>query len=213
MRELNHAVRVSGNVCCSFLLLSTIHFCFADAQPANWGGNFSPCNNHSEFLRYDSMDLGVRISTSNRSLAKQFKRAMDFWARILNMDWHEDNTSSCAVQVVDGTPAILPDSVIARSQFTDWRNFQGWIAFDPNASLTKTELYLIAVHEIGHMLGLKHNPNAKSVMYFLDLEGPEFLDNDDLTSLASHHRLRIASLRGPIAVERSSVRRLSILFR
>lgn len=129
------------------------------------------------------------------------------------MDWHEDNTSSCAVQVIDGTPAILPDSVIARSQFTDWRNFQGWIAFDPNASLTKTELYLIAVHEIGHMLGLKHNPNAKSVMYFLDLEGPEFLDNDDLTSLASHHRLRIASLHGPIAVERSSVRRLSILFR
>lgn len=118
MRSASQAMRRA-----LLLLLPTVHACFAGPQPVNWAGNFAPCNSHSEFLRYDSMSLGVKISTSNRFLGKQFERAMDFWARIINMSWYEDNTSGCAVQVVDGTPAILEDSMVARSQFADWPNF------------------------------------------------------------------------------------------
>jgi hypothetical protein len=101
-----------------------------------------------------------------------------------------DNTTSCAIQVVDGTPEILKRTIVARSQFTDWDNFQGWIAFNPHVDLTRTELYLTAVHEIGHMLGLKHNPSAHSVMYYLDLEGQEYLDASDLALLAERHKMR-----------------------
>jgi hypothetical protein len=104
------------------------------------------------------------------------------------------------MQLVDGTPAILKISIVARSQFTEWDNFQGWIAFNPRAPLTNSELYLTAVHEIGHMLGLKHNPSVHSVMYYLDLEGFEVLDHTDLAMLAGHHKLRVASLSEPIAV-------------
>jgi hypothetical protein len=52
------------------------------------------------------------------------------------------------------------------------------------------------------MLGLKHNPNARSVMYYLDLEGQEYLDATDLALLASRHRLR-PNIRPGFAVVRN----------
>jgi hypothetical protein len=178
-----------------------------DQPRVNWTGNFAPCDTHSELLKRGSMRLGVRFSTSNPAVAREFKRAMDFWAGIIDMSWHEDGTSSCSVELVDGTPAILQNAVVARAQFAEWRNFEGWIAFDPRAPLTKVEMYLTAVHEIGHMLGLSHNPNPSSVMYYIDLEGPEVLDSWDLAALAAHHKLRIDSARAPIPVSAKLARR------
>jgi len=164
--------------------------CFADQRTTNWTGHYTACNQHAELLKHSAMDVGVKFSTSNRELEQQFRLALSFWAEVLEMRWHEDNSPSCSLQLVDGTPEILKSSVVARSQFTDWDNFQGWIAFNPSAPLNRTEMYLTAVHEIGHMLGLKHNPNSRSVMYYLDLEGPEYLDAADMALLASRHKIR-----------------------
>lgn len=172
----------------------------ADPPQINWTGNFAPCDSHSELLKRDSMRLGVKLSSSNPVVAGEFKRAMNFWSRIIDMSWYEDRTSSCAVELVDGTPEILKNAVVARAQFAEWQNFEGWVAFDPRAPLTKTEMYLTAIHEIGHMLGLRHNPNPNSVMYYIDLEGTEVLDSNDLSALALHHRLRTDTGHGPIAV-------------
>jgi hypothetical protein len=172
----------------------------SDQRPSNWDGKFTPCNQRSELLKNGAMNLGVKISTSNKLLGREFRMAMNFWAQVLDMHWHEEDSNSCAVQLVDGTPAILKSSIVARSQFTEWDNFQGWIAFNPKAPLTPIEMYLTAVHEIGHMLGLKHNPSTKSVMYYLDLEGTEVLDQSDIATLASHHKLRTAALMAPITV-------------
>jgi hypothetical protein len=184
----------------SLLPVLTLPVSFADQRTANWEGDFSPCNQRFELLKHEPMNLGVKISTSNPVLAREFRQALDFWAQVVDMHWHEDDSNSCAMQLVDGTPAILKISIVARSQFTEWDNFQGWIAFNPRAPLTNSELYLTAVHEIGHMLGLKHNPSVHSVMYYLDLEGFEVLDHTDLAMLAGHHKLRVTSLSEPIAV-------------
>ena len=127
---------------------------------------------------------------------------MDFWSSIVEMEWHEDETSNCSINVVDGTPEVLAHAVVARSQFPEWGNFEGWIAFDAHAPLSKFEIYVTAVHEIGHLLGLKHNPSASSIMYFLDLEGPEVVDSNDLFALAGHHKLRIALDQAPIPVSK-----------
>lgn len=141
------------------------------------------------------MNLGVRVATANSALAEQFRWALDFWATVLDLDWHEDNTENCSMELIDGGRelfAAAPEIMVARSQFPDRLDFQGWIAFNPVVALTKIELYRISVHEIGHMLGLRHNPNAKSLMYDLDLDSSESLDAADLSSLAARHKLRTA---------------------
>lgn len=177
----------------------------ADQLPRNWTAGCQPCTRSSELLKHEHMDLGVRISTSNRSLAKQFERAMDFWNRIVDMTWHRDDTNSCSIQLIQGDPSLFVDSTIAKSQFVDWQNFQGGVAFNPKAPLTRTELFLTSIHEIGHLLGLKHNASSTSIMYYTDLEGPEMLEVSDLMALRLLHRIRGDYKLAQITLQRPSL--------
>jgi len=166
---------------------------------SNGSSNYPPCNRYSKLAQTGHLDLGVRVATANPSLAQQFRRAMDFWAGILDLDWHEDDTANCSIQLVDGERELFQSAAVAaRSQLPDRLDFQGWIAFNPAQILSETELYRIAVHEIGHILGLQHSSNTMSVMYGFDLEGLEWVDAEDLAALATHHKLRIAILEKPI---------------
>jgi hypothetical protein len=143
------------------------------------------------------MDLGVRLATANPFLAAQFRRAMDAWAMILDLDWHEDDSQNCSIELVDGESELFqsaPRLMVARSQFPDRLDFQGWIAFNPAQTLDETALYWISLHEIGHMFGLQHSSNANSVMYGFAVDDPEWLDAADLASLAAHHKLRFATI-------------------
>ncbi len=181
-------------------LLLLVCFSVADGESrANWSANYPPCNRHSELLRKEHMDLGVRLATANQILAEQFRRAMDSWAGILDLDWHEDDTQNCSIQLVDGERVLFqPAAIAARSQLPDRLDFQGWIAFNPRHKLSEIELYRISLHEIGHMLGLQHSSNAMSVMYGFDLEGHKWLDLADLAALATHHKLRVATPDKPV---------------
>ena len=187
----------------SLLFLSIPGICaLAKAEPvANWTANYPPCGRHAELLKHGPMSLGVRLATSNPVLAEEFKSALNFWATILDLDWHEDDSENCSMELVDGPRDLFepePENMAARSQFPDRRGFQGWIVFNPAVNLNRTELYRISVHEIGHMLGLRHSPNTLSLMYGLDLDCSESLDALDLASLAAHHKLRITSLTQPV---------------
>jgi hypothetical protein len=162
----------------------------AEQEPGTWTGNYSPCDRHGEVLKRDAMTLGVRFSTSSHELAVEFARALDFWATVLDMNWYTENSRQCAIQVVDGHSELFKPAQVARAQFPAARSFQGWIAFNPEASLSATDLFLTAVHELGHMLGMPHSANASSVMYFLRLDTKVFLDAGDLATLAAHHKLR-----------------------
>jgi hypothetical protein len=174
-------------------------------SPANWSANYPPCNRHAELLQQGHMDLGVRVATINQTLARQFGRAMDAWARILDLDWHEDDTQNCSIQLVDGERQLFhAEAVAARSQLPDRPYFDGWIAFNPGQTLSEMELYRISLHEIGHVLGLQHSSNAKSIMYGFNLEDQDWLDLTDLAALAGHHKLRIASPDKPIRMTSSS---------
>ncbi len=73
------------------------------------------------------MNLGVRFSTSNRKLAVEFARAMNFWATVLDMDWREEDSRECALQVVDGDRGFSNQREVARAQFPGTLSFQGWI--------------------------------------------------------------------------------------
>jgi hypothetical protein len=171
----------------------------------NWRANFPPCKQHSELLKRGPMNLGVRIATSNPVLAEEFRAAMDFWAKILELEWHEERTQNCSMEVIDGERWLFepePENMAARSHLPDRRGFEGWIAFNPAVALNRMESYRISVHEIGHILGLRHSLNVKSLMYGFDLDDSQSLDPADLALLAERHKLRIASLTQPVLLDK-----------
>jgi len=166
--------------------------------PTNWTGSYPPCTASTELLKYESMNLGVRLATANPILAAQFQNAMNFWSTVIDMRWRLDSTSHCAVELLDGEPQLFEDSTVAKSHLAERSGFQGWIAFNSKAPLTREELFLTAVHEIGHLLGLSHNSDGASIMYYTNREGSDLLDAADLLSLAARHRLRPTVHVGPI---------------
>ena len=170
----------------------------AGERPGEWTGPYPLCDGHAEVLKREPMNLGVRFSTSNPKLTAEFARAMSFWASVLDMNWHEEDSLACSIQVVDGDLGLFKPGEAARAQFPGAPAFQGWIAFNPKVSLPADELFLAAVHELGHLLGLPHSSNASSVMYFLALDGPVFLDRADLAALSARHRLRAVAGTGEV---------------
>jgi hypothetical protein len=185
------------------LLLAAATASAAD-RPGDWTGNYSPCERHVELTRRGPMHLGVRFSTANPALAAEFARAMSFWATVLDITWKPEDSRQCAIQVVDGDPGLFKPGEAARAQFPGAHSFQGWIAFNPKVALPPSELFATAVHELGHLMGLPHSTNPSSVMYFLSVDGPAFLDQADVLALALHHRLRTplaVAIRNPVSID------------
>jgi hypothetical protein len=195
-------VGIAGRSLRRFVCLGLLFAGLATAETlGNWRANFPRCNQHSELLKRGPMNLGVRVATNNPVLAEEVRSAMDFWAKVLDLEWHEESSQNCSLEVIDGERPLFepePENMAARSQFPDRRDFEGWIAFNPAVHLSKMESYRIAVHEIGHILGLRHSTNIKSLMYGFDMDESESLDAADLAFLADRHKLRIASLSQPV---------------
>jgi len=161
----------------------------------NWSGPYPESGYSDQLLNTGHMDIGVRIATSNRVWAQRVRRAMDFWSTVLDMDWYEVNDPKAAtIQVVDGTSPILMGHY-AQSQLPNWRGFHGLIAVASNEMTTSMAardtlgLYIMA-HEIGHLLGLRHNAEFSSLMYAGIFTGAEILDKTDLATLRKFHAVR-----------------------
>lgn len=178
-------------VCLRLPALFAVSLSVAFAAPANWTGKYALCGGHNQLLSHGHIDLGVRATSANPVLDRAFLRAMDFWAGVLDMTWHEADSGDCAVELVDGAKNLFDvPGVAARSQYPDRPGFEGWVAFNPASKLTEQQMFVISVHEIGHLLGLPHNPSGSSVMYFFTLDESVWLDSADLAALAAHHKLR-----------------------
>jgi hypothetical protein len=174
----------------------------ADDRAGGWSGNYLPCDRHEEVLKQSSKNLGVRFSISNRDLRAEFVRALNFWATILDMDWYEEDSRNCSIAIFEGDHELFRSAEVARAQFPESSAFQGWIAVNRKVVLRGIEPYMTAVHELGHLLGLRHNPSPRSVMFFLHLDGPVWLDIADLAVLAARHKLRALNSDKPLLVTR-----------
>ena len=173
-------------------------------EGTNWTGPYPPCGNNSELLKHGPMHVGVRIAVANPRLAAEIRRALYFWSGVLAMTWYqEDDPKACAIGVVDGLPDLFNDGPAAKAQFPDWIEFEGLIAFDPRAVevLTAQEMYLVAVHELGHIWGIeKHSTNIHSIMYFQNPNPYMVLDRGDVARLRAHHALATGAPPAPIQV-------------
>jgi hypothetical protein len=167
----------------------------AQAKPqSNWTSADAPCAKYDDMRNPVLGSIGVKIDTTE-PWADGFRRALRFWNTVLAANFHEETSlNACTVRIINGRPDILNKVIVARSQLTELDNFRGKIAVSPEAvkAMSGAEMYGAAVHELGHMLGLKHNASSQSVMYFLDINGTESLDNKDILDLSTHHKLRPA---------------------
>lgn len=174
------------------------------SQGTNWSGPYRPCLKSAELLKTGHLEIGVRFDTANPASAAALREALRFWSNVIDINVYDEQSENCAIAIVDATPEILAkDNYVARAQFTDWENFQGWIAFDPHISgyMNPGEIYATAVHELGHLFGLVHNPDITSVMYYLDVDGSAVLDAVDLKALAARHAMRLKPGTTPVLSE------------
>lgn len=161
---------------------------------SNWTSADEPCRRYDNLRNHVLGDIGVKID-STEPWADGFRRALSFWNTVLVAKFHEEtNLDACTIRIINGGHDILDKAIVARSQLTKWDKFCGKIAVNPEAAkaLSGAELYGIAVHEFGHMLGLKHNTSSRSVMFYLNVNGTEVLDSKDTLDLSAHHKLRPA---------------------
>jgi hypothetical protein len=158
--------------------------------PGNWKGTDPPCERHLELLKQEHMNLGIRFLTSDPHIEVAFTRAMNFWATVIDMEWHVENGQDCSIQIIAGDKKLFKPAQVARAQLPSRPAFRGGIALNTLLVLPEEKWYRIAVHELGHLLGLPHNLSARSVMFFLYLDGPLLLDTNDLAALAARHKLR-----------------------
>jgi hypothetical protein len=159
---------------------------------SNWTSVDAPCAKYDNLRKPLLGNIGIKIDV-NGSWADGFRQALRFWNTVLTANFHEEaDLGACSVRIINGGPDILNHAIVARAQITEWANFQGKIAVNPGSAkeMSGAEIYAAAVHELGHMLGLKHNANIHSVMYFLDIDGTESLDSKDVLDLSTHHKLR-----------------------
>ena len=137
------------------------------------------------YLSFDSP-----IATQYRALVRQ---AADAWETVANIDLTEiaDSTASqirIGNRTIDGPAEPGKSSTVGETSF--WSNSAGTrmsaaeIYFDTDA-YTGTSFYQIAVHEIGHALGLEHSTVSNAVMYFMvnSANRSGRLSNDDVNDI------------------------------
>src|SRR5438874_3930690 len=121
---------------------------------AAFGGS---CENVGELLKDDHMNVGVRFDSRNPEVLREFKHALNFWSKILDMEWHEDSKSTCSIDLINGTPDGTAEIFMHGKAVGRAIRSSGIVAIDDRYQLAASEWYGVAVHELGQLFGLQHN--------------------------------------------------------
>lgn len=136
------------------------------AEGVNWSTPDEPCAKYNDLKKYALGDIGVKIDLSDPAWAAAFRRALVFWNKILDVNFREEqNMNACALRITDGPLAMFGGGYTAFAQFADLDGFEAKIVVLPQVPLSPAGKFVNAVHEIGHVLDLRHNPHPRSVMY------------------------------------------------
>jgi hypothetical protein len=132
----------------------------------NWSTSDKPCAHYNDLKKYDLGDIGVKIDVSDPAWAAAFRHALVFWNKILDVNFHEEkNINACALRITDGPLVMFGGGFTAFAQFADLDGFEAKIVVLPQVPLSPAGKFVNAVHEVGHIVDLRHSPDPKSVMY------------------------------------------------
>jgi hypothetical protein len=155
----------------------------------NWSTTDQPCANYNDFKKYALGDIGVRIDVSDPAWAAAFRRALVFWNKVLDVNFYEEkNINACALRITDGPLGMFADGHTAFAQFTDLDGFEAKIVVLPQVPLSPAGKFVNAVHEIGHIVDLRHNADPVSVMY------PDIENSSRLREFANAVQYRISHI-------------------
>ena len=159
-------------------------------KKVNWSTPDKPCANYNDLKKYALGDIGVKIDVSDPAWAAAFRRALVFWNKVLDVNFYEENNiKACALRITDGPLVMFGGGFTAFAQFADLDGFEAKIVVLPQVPLSPAGKFVNAVHEIGHILDLKHNPDPKSVMY-------PFIENSSkLRQFANAVQYKVSHLR------------------
>ena len=145
----------------------------------------------SGYLSFDSA-----IASQYRTLVRQ---AMDAWEAVANIDLVE-STDAVGVGIrvgnryIDGAAQPGQSSTVGETSFwsSGSRMTAAQVYFDTDA-YTGTSFYQIAVHEIGHALGLDHSTVTNAVMYFQvnSANRSGQLSNDDVNGIQTLYGAKV----------------------
>jgi hypothetical protein len=158
-------------------------------KKVNWSTPDKPCANYNDLKKYALGDIGVKIDVSDPAWAAAFRRALVFWNKVLDVNFHEENNiNACALRITDGPLEMFGGGFTAFAQFADLDGFEAKIVVLPQVPLSPAGKFVNAVHEIGHIVDLRHNPDPVSVMY------PDIENSSKLRELANAVQYRISHI-------------------
>jgi hypothetical protein len=135
-------------------------------EAVNWSTPDEPCAKYNDLKKYALGDIGVKIDVSDPAWAAAFRRALVFWNKILDVNFHEEkNINACVLRITDGPLAMFDGNYTAFAQAADLDGFEAKIVVLPQVPFSPAATFVNAVHEIGHVVDLRHNPDPRSVMY------------------------------------------------
>jgi hypothetical protein len=159
----------------------------------NWSTPDEPCAKYNDLKKYALGDIGVKIDVSDPAWAAAFRRALVFWNKILDVNFHEQkNIDACALRITDGPPAMFNGGYTAFAQAADLDGFEAKIVVLPQVPFSPAATFVNAVHEIGHVVDLRHNRDPRSVMY------PDIKNMSKMREFANAMQYRIGHTLGHI---------------
>lgn len=136
---------------------------------------------------------------SEEIVAKYITLGLETWGRYANLQFKRVNSPEADIIVAfgrgyhgDSYPFDGPGNILAHAFFPyEQQSLGGDIHFDDDENWTEdedpskgTNFFQVAIHELGHSLGLSHSPVRSSVMFaYYTGSGPQTLDYDDILGM------------------------------